>query len=258
MKKFIAILVFAAGTFLQASAQSFLNDLQQKKQGEGTVTVKQSADIDNLVNNAKLKASSQAQAAQNQQTAKQASEPQHRQQHEKTIVKPSNKTATNIHTEQIHHAASSQESNRKERANGDSLTQKRQQQQEHKAERERKTEQNEKHTAKSATETEVPERPVVDTSKKMMRNSYKVTGYRIQAYSGGNSRADREKANKIGDAIKMKFPDQPVYVHFYSPRWICRVGNFRSYSEAAKLLRSIKAMGYTQACIVKGKINVAY
>ncbi len=257
MKKFIAILVFAAGAFLQADAQSFLNSLQQKKQGEGTVTVKQSADIDNLVNNAKLKASSQAQAAQNAQATNKASEPQQKQQ-EKTVVKPVNKTATNQHTEQIHHNASSQDSNRKEHATGDSLTQKRQTQQERKAESERKTEQNEKHTAKSATETEVPERPAVDTSKKMMRNSYKVTGYRIQAFSGGNSRADREKANKIGDAIKMKYPDQPVYVHFYSPRWICRVGNFRSYSEAAKLLRSIKAMGYTQACIVKGKINVAY
>ena len=98
----------------------------------------------------------------------------------------------------------------------------------------------------------------VDTSKKMMRNSRKVTGYRIQAYSGGNSRADREKANRIGNDIKMKYPDQPVYVHFYSPRWICRVGNFRSYGEAEQILRGIKAMGYKQACIVKGKITVAY
>lgn len=258
MKKFIAILVLAAGTFLQANAQSFLNDLQKKKQGEGTVTVKQSADIDNLVNNAKLKASSQAQASQSVQATKQVNEPQHKQQQEKTVVKPNNKTAENIHSEQVHHTAPSHDSNKKERATGDSLAQKRQTQQEHKAENERKAEQNERHTAKSATETEVPERPVVDTSKKMMRNSYKITGYRIQAYSGGNSRADREKANKIGDAIKMKYPDQPVYVHFYSPRWICRVGNFRSYSEAAKFLRSIKAMGYSQACIVKGKINVAY
>lgn len=92
----------------------------------------------------------------------------------------------------------------------------------------------------------------------MMRNSYKVTGYRIQAYSGGNTRADREKANRIGDEIKQKYPEQPVYVHFYSPRWICRVGNFRSYSEAAQILKGIKAMGYKQACIVKGKITVAY
>ena len=60
MKQFIAILVFATGISMSCHAQSFLSDLQKQKQGEGTVTVKQSADIDNLVNNAKLKSSQQA------------------------------------------------------------------------------------------------------------------------------------------------------------------------------------------------------
>lgn len=86
----------------------------------------------------------------------------------------------------------------------------------------------------------------------------RITGYRIQAYSGGNSREDRQKAERISGTIKTRFPDVPVYVHFYSPRWICRVGNFRTYEEAAKMLKEIKGMGYTQACIVKGKINVRY
>lgn len=56
----------------------------------------------------------------------------------------------------------------------------------------------------------------------------------------------------------MRYPNLPIYVHFYNPRWICRVGNFRSYSEAARVLKDIKAMGYSQACIVKGKINLGY
>lgn len=102
------------------------------------------------------------------------------------------------------------------------------------------------------------ELPVVDTSKKVMRGGKKITGYRVQAYSGGNSRADRQKAESIGNAIKQRFPDLPVYVHFYSPRWICRVGNFRTYQEANEVLAEIKDMGYRQACIVKGKITVAY
>lgn len=233
MKKFITILVFAAGLSLHAGAQTFLTELQKSKQGEGKVTVKQSADIDNLVNNAQLKASSiQAQ----QQTTANGKSPAttHARQDDKGN-EATHKTEAAHHAEAAHRAESA-----------------------HKAEAAHKADAAERHTAKTATEAEATERPVVDTSKKVMRNSYKMTGYRIQAYSGGNSGADKAKARKIGNAIKMKFPDQPVYVHFYSPRWICRVGNFRSYEEASQLLRSIKAMGYPQACIVKGKISVAY
>ena len=94
--------------------------------------------------------------------------------------------------------------------------------------------------------------------KKVMRKSYKVTGYRVQVYAGGNSRNDRLKAEQTGNNIKMKFPDQPVYVHFYSPRWICRMGNFKSLAEAQKVLAKVKALGYKQACLVKGKITVQY
>ena len=55
MKQFIAILVFTVCLATSAKAQTFLNDLQKSKPGEGKITVTQSADIDNLVNNAKLK-----------------------------------------------------------------------------------------------------------------------------------------------------------------------------------------------------------
>ena len=106
------------------------------------------------------------------------------------------------------------------------------------------------------TETEKEETETPDLRKKVMRKSYKVTGYRVQAYAGGNSRADRQKAEQIGNTIKMKYPDQPVYVHFYSPRWICRVGNFRDMTEANHMLQKVKAMGYKQACLVKGQITV--
>ena len=59
----------------------------------------------------------------------------------------------------------------------------------------------------------------VDTRKKVMRNSYKTTGFRIQVFSGGNSRNDRQKAEKAGTDMKRYFPTEPVYVHFYSPSW---------------------------------------
>ena len=101
-----------------------------------------------------------------------------------------------------------------------------------------------------------PEEP--DMSKKVMKNSYKVTGYRVQAFAGGNTRSDRQKAENVGNAIKRRFPEQPIYVHFYSQRWICRVGNFRTYEEAHAMLLEIREMGYKQASIVKGKISVQY
>lgn len=98
----------------------------------------------------------------------------------------------------------------------------------------------------------------VEPTRKMMRNSYKVNGYRVQAFAGGNSRQDRQQAEKTGNDIKASFPDVPVYVHFYSPRWICRVGNFRTYEEAHQMLTSLRRLGFTQATIVKGKISVPY
>ena len=97
-----------------------------------------------------------------------------------------------------------------------------------------------------------------DMSNKVMKNSYKVMGYRVQAFAGGNKRNDRQAAENVGNAIKRRFPEQPIYVHFYSPRWICRVGNFRTYEEAHAMLVEIREMGYKQASIVKGKISVQY
>lgn len=100
--------------------------------------------------------------------------------------------------------------------------------------------------------------PTVDMRKKVMGKSYKVNGYRVQAYAGGNTRKDRQKAEQIGNDIKMNFPDTPIYVHFYSPRWICRVGNYRTYEEAHRMLLEIRNLGYKQASIVKGKISIQY
>ena len=223
MKQFIAILVFTVCLATSAKAQTFLNDLQKSKPGEGKITVTQSADIDNLVNNAKLK---YAQEQASKQKAGQNVVPQDdKDKKNKTHVPADKKDHHTAATDSTEHKNPSAEAN---------------------------------NTHRSQDRQPVDSQQPVDTSKKMMRNSRKVTGYRIQAYSGGNSRADREKANRIGNDIKMKYPDQPVYVHFYSPRWICRVGNFRSYGEAEQILRGIKAMGYKQACIVKGKITVAY
>ncbi len=95
-----------------------------------------------------------------------------------------------------------------------------------------------------------------DTSKKVYRNGYKTSGFRVQVFAGSNSREDKAKAETIGNEIKRLFPDEPVYVHFYSPRWICRMGNYRTYEEAQSILTRVKAAGYREANIVKGTITV--
>lgn len=121
----------------------------------------------------------------------------------------------------------------------------------------------EKHTAdhpsaSTSTSNAENEETTVNTNKKIMRHSYKATGYRIQVYSGGNKREDRQKCEQISARLKASFPNLPIYVHFYSPSWKCRAGNFTDQSEAKSMLKQIRAMGYSQACLVKGTINVQY
>lgn len=114
------------------------------------------------------------------------------------------------------------------------------------------------HAPATSSETAEAEAPAVNMNKKIMRHSYKTTGYRIQVYSGGNKREDRAKCDQIAQRVKARFPDLPIYVHFYSPSWKCRVGNFTNMAEAQSVLSQIKGMGYKQACLVKGTISVQY
>ena len=113
-------------------------------------------------------------------------------------------------------------------------------------------------TSKPATPhaEETPDTTAISTQK--MLRGQKVMGYRVQAFAGGNSRKDRQQAEQVRNSIKSHYPNVPVYVHFYSPRWICRVGNYRTYAEAHQMLVSLRALGFEQATIVKGKITVAH
>ena len=86
----------------------------------------------------------------------------------------------------------------------------------------------------------------------------KVMGYRIQVFVGGKTRSDRQKAEQTGSALRTLFPGQKVYVHFYSPRWICRMGNYPTLAEAREMLDEVVRMGYDTATIVRGKITVPY
>ena len=114
-------------------------------------------------------------------------------------------------------------------------------------------------SSKSTTTPLVAETPdTTATSTQKILRGQKVMGYRVQAFAGGNSRKDRQQAEQVRNNIKSHYPNVPVYVHFYSPRWICRVGNYRTYEEAHQMLVSLRNIGFDQATIVKGKITVAY
>ena len=96
----------------------------------------------------------------------------------------------------------------------------------------------------------------VVSTKKIIANGRKIQGYRIQLYAGGNTRQDRQKAEMIGKKMKQYFPSEPIYTHFYSPRWICRMGNYESMDKATQMLNRVHKLGVPGACIVKGMITV--
>lgn len=208
MNRVAAILFTLLWTTVCASAQTFLQHLQQPKQGAGTVVVKQSKAIDDLVNGtphvaitAPTKVEKKATTTQ-KQTVAATKQPSH------TATTPPQKKQTTT-------------------------------------------------TEQPTTDVDTETTPI-DMRKKVMRRSYKVDGYRVQVFAGGNSRNDKIKAQRAGNDIKQAFPEQPIYVHFYSPRWICRMGNYRTYEEANEFLRQVKKLGFTEACIVSGKIVVPY
>ena len=197
-------MTLCAGCLITVSAQSsFTQRLQQSNQGEGKVTVKQSKEIDNLVNG-------------------------------------SSSTAT---------PTTPQPTTRKQEKTSEQASTTRQEKQE-KQEKPLRT------VSEKRDSTDLSDTP--DDNRKKVMKGYKVNGYRVQVYAGGNSRNDRLKAERTGDEIKSLFPNEPVYVHFYSPRWICRMGNYRSYEEAHEVLVRVKNLGYQSAIIVKGKITVQY
>ncbi len=96
--------------------------------------------------------------------------------------------------------------------------------------------------------------PVVDNG--VVGPARKIMGFRVQVFAGNNSRVSRNKARDIGEHLKSEFPEHAVYVHFYSPRWICRMGNYKTREEAEVMLQKVKDLGYSRACLVKGKITV--
>jgi len=87
-----------------------------------------------------------------------------------------------------------------------------------------------------------------------------VKGYRIQIYAGGNTRASRDAANAAAATARHASPDLGVYTEFIAPRWLCRVGDFKTFEEADAQLREFKKQGlFRDATIIPNQlINVNY
>ena len=85
----------------------------------------------------------------------------------------------------------------------------------------------------------------------------KTSGYRIQAYAGNNTRQAKNDAYQVASRIKEYFPELPIYTSFTPPRWLCRVGDFRSIEEADAMMRRLKATGvFKEVSIVRAQINI--
>ena len=85
----------------------------------------------------------------------------------------------------------------------------------------------------------------------------KARGYRVQLYAGNNSRIARTEANEVAELVKKEFPELSVYAFFLPPRWLCRVGDYRSIEEADAAMRRLKATGkFKEVSIVREQINI--
>ncbi len=82
-------------------------------------------------------------------------------------------------------------------------------------------------------------------------------GYRIQLYAGNNSRQAKDEAYRVAGIAKRDFPDMEVYTVFQSPRWLCRVGDFRTIEEADAVMRQLQATGdFDNITIIRSKIVI--
>ncbi len=64
-------------------------------------------------------------------------------------------------------------------------------------------------------------------------------GYRIQIFTGGNRRQDRQHAEALAERIRKYFPELSAYTHFVCPRWTCRVGDFEKPEQASRYVSLI-------------------
>lgn len=89
------------------------------------------------------------------------------------------------------------------------------------------------------------------------RKKQKIAGFRVQVYAGNNSQRARAEALQVGEKVKELFPQYQVYTVFVSPRWLCRIGDYRTIEEADAVMRELKKCGsFKELSIVRSLIEL--
>ena len=117
------------------------------------------------------------------------------------------------------------------------------------------------HSSSTKIQADSPDEPSEEQTPEEEKpvRKMKASGYRIQLYAGGNTRAARQEAQNIEAKAKSCFPNLTTYTHFKSPRWICSVGDFKTYEEANQFLHQIRQTNqFDEAMIVKSVILIPY
>lgn len=70
-------------------------------------------------------------------------------------------------------------------------------------------------------------------------NQTSLEGFRVQIYSGSGLTSKDEASATQTRFLKM-FPGERAYIIYNAPFWRVRVGDFRSRSEAMRMLQSVK------------------
>jgi hypothetical protein len=97
-------------------------------------------------------------------------------------------------------------------------------------------------------------RNTLDDYVKHKKSEEGMQGFRVQIYFG-SGHTSRENANNVRNAFVSKYQDTPVHVVFQEPYFKVRVGDFRTKSEALKVLKEIET-DYEGAFIVKDYIEL--
>jgi hypothetical protein len=82
-------------------------------------------------------------------------------------------------------------------------------------------------------------------------------GFRIQIFTGANSRADKDKALRLQRKCNEQFPDMKSYCSFMSPRWVVRVGDFATKEEAMLKMTEVREAGLShEVRLVRCKVQI--
>ncbi len=95
---------------------------------------------------------------------------------------------------------------------------------------------------------------LIERYKKSNYGNPGIDGFRVQIFTGAGNDS-KEKAEKALQEFSSSFPDAVGYLTYQQPNFKVRCGDFRSKSEARKLMKKISYQ-YPGSYIVKDNIKV--